>query len=94
MRVFVVFEGIDGGGKTTLSNLVAKRLRARGLSVQHVREGIYPALAENEGGGARAFDYFGTKGELAIPEPAAVLAFLSTRAGSASFHLWLGTAPA
>jgi len=33
-----VFEGIDGGGKTTLSNLVAQRLR-RDLRVEHVREG-------------------------------------------------------
>ncbi|MBL0217646.1 MAG: dTMP kinase [Myxococcales bacterium] len=37
--MFVVFEGIDGGGKTTLSNMVAKRLRADGLKVAHVREG-------------------------------------------------------
>ena len=36
---FVVFEGIDGGGKTTLSNLVAGLLRQRGLVVEHVREG-------------------------------------------------------
>lgn len=37
--MFVVFEGIDGGGKTTLSNLVADRLRDAGLRVEHVREG-------------------------------------------------------
>ena len=37
--MFVVFEGIDGGGKTTLSNLVASLLRERGLVVEHVREG-------------------------------------------------------
>ena len=37
--MFVVFEGIDGGGKTTLSNLVAGLLRERGLAVEHVREG-------------------------------------------------------
>ena len=37
--MFVVFEGIDGGGKTTLSNLVAALLRERGLVVEHVREG-------------------------------------------------------
>ncbi len=35
--MFVVFEGIDGSGKTTLSNRVAARLSARGLSVKHVR---------------------------------------------------------
>ncbi|HVJ16913.1 MAG TPA: dTMP kinase [Polyangiaceae bacterium] len=35
--MFVVFEGIDGSGKTTLSNRVAERLSARGLSVKHVR---------------------------------------------------------
>ncbi len=36
--MFVVFEGIDGSGKTAVSNRVAKRLRAAGVSVQHVRE--------------------------------------------------------
>ena len=36
--MFVVFEGIDGSGKTTLSNQVAKTLRQAGLSVEHVRE--------------------------------------------------------
>lgn len=36
--MFIVFEGIDGSGKTTISNQVAKRLRAGGLSVSHVRE--------------------------------------------------------
>jgi dTMP kinase len=37
--MFIVFEGIDGSGKTTLSNRVAKSLRARGLRVEHTREG-------------------------------------------------------
>ncbi|HXJ18973.1 MAG TPA: dTMP kinase [Polyangia bacterium] len=37
--MFVVFEGIDGSGKTTISNRVAKALRARGLNVEHLREG-------------------------------------------------------
>jgi dTMP kinase len=37
--VFIVFEGIDGSGKTTVSNRVAKALRKRGVSVEHVREG-------------------------------------------------------
>jgi dTMP kinase len=36
--MFVVFEGIDGSGKTTVSNRVAKRLRAAGVPVEHVRE--------------------------------------------------------
>lgn len=36
--MFIVFEGIDGGGKTTLSNLVAKALAESGLRVEHVRE--------------------------------------------------------
>src|SRR5688572_33018219 len=40
--MFVVFEGIDGSGKTTLSNRVAAALQARGLPVQHIRaEGKY-----------------------------------------------------
>jgi len=36
--MFVVFEGIDGSGKTTISNRVAKALRERGLAVEHLRE--------------------------------------------------------
>ncbi|HEY4393888.1 MAG TPA: dTMP kinase [Polyangia bacterium] len=36
--MFVVFEGIDGSGKTTISNRVAKALRERGLVVEHLRE--------------------------------------------------------
>ena len=36
--MFVVFEGIDGSGKTAVSNRVAKRLRAAGTAVEHVRE--------------------------------------------------------
>lgn len=35
--MFVVFEGIDGSGKTTVSNLVVERLRAAGLTVKHLR---------------------------------------------------------
>jgi dTMP kinase len=35
--MFVAFEGIDGSGKTTISNLVAERLSSRGLSVAHMR---------------------------------------------------------
>src|SRR6185295_164445 len=37
--MFIVFEGIDGSGKTTISNRVAAALRARGLTVEHLREG-------------------------------------------------------
>ena len=36
--MFVVFEGIDGSGKTTISNRVTKVLRQRGLTVEHLRE--------------------------------------------------------
>jgi dTMP kinase len=39
VRMFVVFEGIDGSGKTTVSNQVARKLREAGLSVEHLREG-------------------------------------------------------
>ena len=35
--MFVVFEGSDGSGKTTLSNQVALRLEQRGISVKHLR---------------------------------------------------------
>lgn len=35
--MFVVFEGIDGSGKTTISNRVAAALDAEGLSVKHLR---------------------------------------------------------
>lgn len=35
--MFVVFEGIDGSGKTTISNRVAAQLTAEGLSVKHLR---------------------------------------------------------
>ncbi|HET6284726.1 MAG TPA: dTMP kinase, partial [Polyangia bacterium] len=35
--MFVVFEGIDGSGKTTISNRVADRLKASGVSVTHLR---------------------------------------------------------
>jgi len=37
--LFIVFEGIDGSGKTTISNRVAALLRDRGLVVEHAREG-------------------------------------------------------
>jgi dTMP kinase len=37
--MFIVFEGIDGSGKTTVSNKVAAQLRQTGLVVEHLREG-------------------------------------------------------
>jgi dTMP kinase len=37
--MFIAFEGIDGSGKTTLSNRVAAELRERGLTVEHARAG-------------------------------------------------------
>jgi len=36
--MFIVFEGIDGSGKTTLSNRLARTLAGSGLRVEHVRE--------------------------------------------------------
>jgi dTMP kinase len=39
MAMLVVFEGIDGSGKTTISNRVADELRRAGRSVRHAREG-------------------------------------------------------
>jgi dTMP kinase len=35
--MFLVFEGIDGSGKTTLSNQVVTRLRSQGLRIKHLR---------------------------------------------------------
>jgi dTMP kinase len=47
--LLVVFEGIDGSGKTTVSNRVAEALRAGGLAVTHVRSGgqLASPVAEN-----------------------------------------------
>src|SRR5260370_29712285 len=42
--MLVVFEGIDGSGKTTLSNHLARALHSSGLKVAHTREaGSYPS---------------------------------------------------
>lgn len=46
--MLIVFEGIDGSGKTTLSNRVAQELRHAGLRVRHVREGGTLASAVSE----------------------------------------------
>ena len=35
--MFIDFEGIDGSGKTTLSNALAERLASRGMAVTHAR---------------------------------------------------------
>ena len=47
--MLIVFEGIDGSGKTTLSNRVARELRREGLSVRHVREDGKLASPVSEG---------------------------------------------
>jgi len=36
--MFVVFEGIDGSGKTTISNRVVRRLKERGFDTRHLRQ--------------------------------------------------------
>jgi dTMP kinase len=51
--MLVVFEGIDGSGKTTISNRAAEALRAMGLSVAHVRSG--GRLASDVAEGIREF---------------------------------------
>jgi dTMP kinase len=51
--MFVVFEGIDGSGKTTISNRATKALREAGLTVNHVREG--GTLASSVAQSIRAF---------------------------------------
>ena len=51
--MLVIFEGIDGSGKTTLSNRAAAALRAMGLSVAHVRSG--GRLASDVAEGIREF---------------------------------------
>lgn len=56
-----------------LGALVILLLGTLPFIVEHVREGIYPALAENEGS-PHSSDFFAGKGELAIPEPAQVAA--------------------
>lgn len=47
--MLIVFEGIDGSGKTTLSNRVARELRRMGLRVRHVREDGKLASPVSEG---------------------------------------------
>ncbi|ATB31700.1 dTMP kinase [Melittangium boletus] len=47
--MLIVFEGIDGSGKTTLSNRVARELRQAGLRVRHVREDGKLASPVSEG---------------------------------------------
>ncbi len=47
--MWIVFEGIDGSGKTTLSNRVARELRREGLRVRHVREDGKLASPVSEG---------------------------------------------
>ncbi|PTL84182.1 dTMP kinase [Vitiosangium sp. GDMCC 1.1324] len=47
--MLIVFEGIDGSGKTTLSNRVARELRRAGLRVRHVREDGKLASPVSEG---------------------------------------------
>ena len=59
-----------------LGALVVLLLSTLPFIVQHVREGIYPALADNEGGGERSSSYFGMDKSEAAPamvaQPAAI----------------------
>ncbi|MGH2625781.1 MAG: dTMP kinase, partial [Anaerolineales bacterium] len=47
--VFIDFEGIDGSGKTTLSNRLADHLKAQGISVHHARDrGVFRSEISRE----------------------------------------------
>jgi len=47
--LFVDFEGIDGSGKTSLSNRVADLLRGQGYTVHHVRDkGVFKSVVSKE----------------------------------------------
>jgi len=72
--MFVVFEGIDGSGKTAVSNRVAKRLRAAGTAVEHVRE-----EGEFASSLVRRLREFGKDARNLALEPAAEMCFYLAR---------------
>lgn len=72
--MFVVFEGIDGSGKTSLSTGVAKALRKQGLRVEHVREGGKFASAT-----VQRIREFGRDARNVLLAPEAELLFFLTR---------------